>query len=1453
MRNAKKIFILLLSLALLCGIFAVAALAEDGTEPAAGVTVAYPDGATDFFAVGEAIVPREIVTKGSMKLYFGEGNTLFVVADGWSFKLGDETLSDMTVTDAMAGETLTVEGGVKVYAALWNADLSEIVETVTASETYSSDIRAYFSATDKWTGGQTLKLYEYVMIPHDDQQTVFKTAAPEDTAYLDLNGHHFRFEHTKNNATILVTTGSLYVYSSVPGGKISAANAKALIKTSYAGELAQGLIGHAYFGERDITKTEYGKNLTVECRTFNDTLQDPATLGIYGGTYVQATSATVNYFLMVSRLVCDRNDQMFTKISNATFILNRANTFALHWMGAKDVNVTNCTFISNAEGAKAAANAATSTAAAIVSPYSAPKFANCDFVNVLPTVLIENPITHENQFTITYENCRFSLKGAVDGSIAYTGVKPDGSTEEQYLARCAQADKITVDGVEYFFNYTLASSFLTVEWADGDKTHPYWALGSSPCSDTVLPNSVEKQADGTYLATINRFVAPVGITVVEAAHLGTTATELESRESTIITAFSYQDDEGNTQFMPLGATPAENGAQLVEILEALTGGKVVMYSDVALASGVLFGTFAQDVTLDLNGFTLEISAGLAAGADLSGFEAVLGLKNSGAKSFTLTSSLAGAKILNPTDCALIGVGAQNSVKVLIDGANLTYVGNAALAHAIETGANANVSLTVNGGTYIFEGNTPAFSFLNSAAIKEATVVLLGDAPISVLAAHNLDCDASFSLENVSIYSKNETDLFSFVNADMTVASDPNTDSCNYALDLNGCSFAGVALAAEISDVDSLTFKGATKADTAERLLLVYGAQPASTVLAKYNVAVAYGDEQITIKYLCYADAANVTTIVYGEGFENALYCVGSHLDLLPAENFDESYLDVEKGVYVQLAGYMGYLASEVVTEEMAGKTLNVYDYTKYEEKVLAFVVTEGGAVTDFAIAESASAIDEFKAAVAAASENAVITLYSDITVSGAIASNAAVVLDLAGYKLAVDTAFAPAALLTVKNGTVLLVADAAVLFDGAVAIENAEIYNLAAEAALTSAAATVKDAKVYNLVLGSSATLSGTVFHTDTTASALGAGVENVLYNNNSLLLNYLDEEYEIVFTFVATDDAEKICAVSFVYKEIERAAKKYFVGSIPVARVLAIEGYYYDFVGTEPLAADAVIEGTFFIAEDRVIAQLAITDALNFVYYLQKQDGIADVVFSGVAQDLAAAEIVLRGGVEYYAFTVVFEDISDALDIVTLSYNVTNGSETGSVYAEIDLLSYAEEIFAGEEQEDKALVYALLAYVESVMNYFDKDVTEIKAFNKLYAEYATEFVAPEAKEIASNCLRGVLYIVDEKVSMALRIDPDFKGEILISTAENPEVAHFIYKDIVEVDGNTYFILPDLAFSELTEEYSVEIKMYGEVVETFTYTLADYTGAMAVQNMGYTPLYARALYTFATLAAAYVA
>ncbi len=1437
MKNSKKLLILALSLVLLVA----ACVTIASAETAEVATVVYPDGSTAQYAEGELIVPP----RGDV--YEGLGNTLYKKSDaGLVYSVDGTALTDMTVTADLLGKTIVVSGFEKVTFAVEITGGSTVYYTDEAKA--GAELKAYLQNMNAL--GSTTVLYSDI-----SSEGIAIIGKAESVYRLDLNGHKLTLTTNAGGGAFDVRQNEFFLYSSKEGGVLDSSKVDALFRTNDGKYNGIRIDGDLHIGEYDDTRTDYGKNLTVYCKKINTDMYGAAAY-LNGGTYVQTANSTSDYLLLIGRKAS--NESHVSRIRNCTFVVTKANTgFVWHFTSAART-YDNCNFI-NTSGS-AVSLFANGTMKAVNT------MKNCNFYGV-------NTVTTHGGQAINY---------TVGCSYAFIGAYPERPAGQFYAHGAVKT--IVAEGVTYTLDTVVATdtaSVMGINW--GGVYTDYWAQDAVPYYNASALNHIVENADGN--AATYYFDARVDASLlvpVTAEMLGTVVNAEVIYDSIDAVAFSWVDAMGTKDGVALGdKTALEIGQAFYDKFDQADGAyEIKLYADLILPKAMGWGPLGVintnvpeykslskgSVTLDLNGYTFEISSAIAAGINVSNSDArgsyplagdvIFGFEtDANGNSFTLKSSRPGAQVLNPTQFALFGVGENAAAHIVIDGANITYIGNGAVTHGYEL-IEARTSLTVIGGTYVIEGNNTAFSFNSKVSIKDANIILLGDTVKSIFAAHNWKKNTSFAVENCAIFSANDTKIFAIIGAGYGDAT-PADASKTYSVAFKDCSFIGITLVNEIANLDSLTYEGFTKADTEANLKVAYGgSKPAGTVLAKYNAEVAYGDELVKLAFLCYANEADVAEIVYGEGFDTELYYVGSLFYPHAVENFAAPYLNHENGVYVALEGYKGVFAAGVIGAEDAGKTLNVFDYINYVEKILAFVVTEDGVVTDYDIIENANAAEALKAALADAPAAAVITLFADMLVSGEIANANAVVLDLAGKTLTVDGAFAPAALLTVKNGAIVLVADVAALFGGAVAIEDAAIYNVAAEAALTSATATVTDSKIYNLTLGSSATLYGTVFHTDATASAFGAGVENVLYNNNLEIVALAGAEYEIAYTFAATDDAAKICAVSFVYKNIERDAKKYFVGSIPAARVIAIEGYYYDFVGTEALTESIVLEGIFVAEDGKVMAQLAIKDALNFVYYLQKQDGLSNVVFSGVAQDLATAEVVvLENGLEYYAFTVVFEDLSDALALVSLSFNVACGDEIEPVYAEIDLLDYAASVYEDEtvKAKEKELVYALVAYVESVMKYFKKDVTEIKAFNKLYAEYATEFVAPEVeKELASDYVRGMLYIVDEKVSMALRVDPDFKGEIFISTADT-EATRYTYKDIVEIDGNCFFILPDLAFCDLTDEYTVEIRMYGEVVETFTYTLADYTQAMTVQNMGYTPTYVKALYTFATLAAAYAA
>ena len=1480
MKNSKKLLILVLSLVMLVCAFAVSTLAADGE---AGVlTVKYQDGTVETYAEGEAVtppaVPKDFVVIGED----GKAYKYTVTGTAWE---GLPT----TVTPELLGTTVNATvAGTQGTDQVYYVSIETLNGETRTVYHLTNDVHTYFSSAntgDKGDGTNTGAFSAadlYVKSDKNDGSLPYETIAAETAAsvvkiilYADVEAASFTTNWFKlvnstrisnslipafldlNGHTVTTTqTGYLHgfgiylrIYSSVPGAHWYQTKAPYLTRMN---DDACALLGNEYIGG------PYASNISFHVQGISAD-QYGAGIHVAGGKYYQTALNSDGGLLNIYRRVGTCRDAEFYCMEGGTPItaIGSAGFYAI---GSGSGTVLNCKFY------------APSTTS-FINASAAPKFAvqNCSFVNVVPTAA-----GLPTGSVITFRDGNVSTVAAATGNL--------GTNDAPIVA--ASAAPFAIDGfiaedgtaIAATGLYRLVDPATTLKvTAEGKDT--YYLVGapfSTKAGDYVKYENGKIYAKPVY--DITGVTAIVDGTVVETGEISLNV--IFTAED--IAAFSYLDTKTNTLYgvgyeIDCGGTAAGVGEKFYELFNnPASSYTITLYADLLLAKPMAFGalstgeqpqynSFANGpITLDLNGQTLSVAENIE-GIDLSNSntypayaDVIIAIEGSAGNLFTIKSSAPGAQIVNPTDRMFIGVGERDFGKVKIEGENITVTTKGMLIGAVEPGAGN--SIVIDGGTYIYTGTFTVFSAASSVSVSNAAFIY-ENAAACIFAAPNYTLDNTTStFKNVTVRAAEKTQLFGFTHHNSFAIVAKPARSYTTTVTFEDCALLNVDLTMQLQQT-TINYAGFTKADSVETLLVAYGAQPAGTVVAMYKTALVYGDESHVLDLLCFASPADVTTLVYGEGFDNETYYVGSLFTPHDVSNFADPYLDCANGIYVAIEGYKGYLAEPVVTAKMAGKTLNVFDYINYVEKALAFVVTVDGAVSDYVLIESETAAAELVEALAAAPAGAVITLYADVTTTGAIASANAVTLDLGAKTLTVDAAFAPAALLTVKNGTLVLVSDVAALFDGAVAIEDAGIYNVAAEALLTSATATVADAKVYNLVLGTAATLSGTVFHTDATAASFGAGVENVLYNNNVEVV----AGAEFSFTFAATDDADKICAVTFVYKSVVRDAKKYYAGSIPATVVEAISGYYYAYEGTEPLTESCELACAFVADDSKLMASIVVTDALNFVYYLQKQDGVSDVVFGGVAQDLASAEIVMLDGVAYYAFTVAFADLSDALDLVSISYAVNFGVDGKEIVShEISLLGYAELVYKDKaiETEEKQLVYALLSYLESVLKYFGKDgEAEVKAFNKLYAEYATAFVAPAEREpITSDYVRGILFIADEQINMALRVDPDFKGEISVGTDlsldpdGNPvKGARFIYKDMVEIDGNTYFVLPDIAFADLTDDFTVEVKLYGEVVETFTYTIADYTVAMTEQNMGYTPTYVKALYTFATLAAAYAA
>ena len=237
MKNMKKLLLLVLSLALMAGVFAFATLAEEAEPEVLTATVVYPDGSREAVAVGATITPKEFKTEGDAVLYYGADNTLFKddATEGWIFTVegADAPLADLTVTEEMAGKKIIASGVDKVYYTS-----AEKVSGVTTMVYHLIDnVNTFYSTSNTGDRGDgtntgalpytelrktttdsvTVKLYE------DGEYSSFSMywfmASPNRIAgrpcYLDLNGHSVVNNTTSNY--IEVKGVNMKVYSSVAG------------------------------------------------------------------------------------------------------------------------------------------------------------------------------------------------------------------------------------------------------------------------------------------------------------------------------------------------------------------------------------------------------------------------------------------------------------------------------------------------------------------------------------------------------------------------------------------------------------------------------------------------------------------------------------------------------------------------------------------------------------------------------------------------------------------------------------------------------------------------------------------------------------------------------------------------------------------------------------------------------------------------------------------------------------------------------------------------------------------------------------------------------------------------------------------------------------------------------------------------------------------------------------
>lgn len=684
--------------------------------------------------------------------------------------------------------------------------------------------------------------------------------------YLDINGYTLTIassEGRSRGAFQVCTTFAFY--SSREGGVIDASacqngfvwtnDTEGYYSKNYAESNKDGA-GPAIIGERDTNATANGKNLTILCgRVLSDPLLSGSGVYIVGGTFVQTNRATTSFLYETQRL---------STIKNATFVLSSPSTVAIQTLAH---TFTGCTFVFEGEGF---ANTVADTCAYALT------FNKCTFINVLPV--------YSSAATVTYTDCSFGT----------TGFFPSASLNGAgaYLAHTGTSVNVEANGVIYAVDGVLVTAldgYTLVIWKDaaGVFGTEYWADGVTVTVPAGLKR-IDKENECTWLD-------PSVTTAAEGD--GITATVTWGTKDGW--AFSYLIG-GETYYVYLsdcGNTEEGVGDMFYALFDQLDNTYVVtLYSDLLLTQGMgmgLLGTSSTasgpvphynsmqlgDFTLDLNGHTFKTSADFV-GIDGSNSNSsssygtyasgVFCFEVESSKTFKVTSSRPGARFEHNANCAIFCVGEQGSVKLVIEGENITFDSLGAITMAFETGQSILPTLDIDGGTFIYRGKKAAFAYLNSATIDDATILLTGKTPFAVFGYHTYKRHAAMTVTNTKIYSVNQTGLFSFVSSSMAAAT--GMDGYTYSLTLDGCTFAGVTLPASVKALDTLTYTGTTLSDNADYLLVAYkGEQPANTVLAYSNGVFG----KYTAKLMGYYAEDAVGTVDWGFDLDTEYWALGS--------------------------------------------------------------------------------------------------------------------------------------------------------------------------------------------------------------------------------------------------------------------------------------------------------------------------------------------------------------------------------------------------------------------------------------------------------------------------------------------------------------------------------------------------------------------------------------------------
>ena len=341
---------------------------------------------------------------------------------------------------------------------------------------------------------------------------------------------------------------------------------------------------------------------------------------------------------------------------------------------------------------------------------------------------------------------------------------------------------------------------------------------------------------------------------------------------------------------------------------------IKMYVNMTMTKAMAFGAFISNVsqpyyhslangnvTLDLNGTTLTVAANVqginmsnANSSSYTNSTAVFGLEGDKDGLFTLKSSKANGKIVNLSKNALVCIGEWDKNSFTIEGENLTVVSEGPIFACYES---VTQYVTINGGTYIYNGPYTAFILGGTSSIINARIVLTNEKAYAPIAGQNYPkVDTAISVSDTFFLAENAK-MFSFASQNNFAEISTASTARNLTLSYSGCRFAGVFLFAEHAQIpaENITFDTTFSVGRIEDFASAGETAPEGMVAAYENIY--YNGACYKTAIFFYSE--EVAEVNWGFGITEywVIGATATHADAVIDEVFTYSFADllVEEG------------------------------------------------------------------------------------------------------------------------------------------------------------------------------------------------------------------------------------------------------------------------------------------------------------------------------------------------------------------------------------------------------------------------------------------------------------------------------------------------------------------------------------------------------------------------------